>query len=82
MHIVGLLALLAGAIFFLYRLFGTIDAGKQVFDESKNLAQDAQAFARRSQWNRKRNFNPLDELTDPRQVATVLMLETANAPVN
>lgn len=77
MGIAAVLALVGGVIFFLYRVFWTVQTGRDVIQEGKELAHDTKAFARRTAWNRKRNFNPIDELQDPREVATVLMVETA-----
>ncbi len=78
MHILlALLGVIGGLIFFLYRLSFTYRAGKDIVHDGRELASDAKAMVRRSKWNRKKGLNPIDDLIDPRQVATVLMIETA-----
>lgn len=77
MTLIAVLGAIAGGLFFLYRVLNAIEMGKDAVDKGVDLARDSKAMVRRAKWNRKKNYDPRDQLTDPREVATVLMLETA-----
>jgi len=71
MHILmAILGVIGVVSVVLYRLSYTYSAGKE-------LAEDSKALWRRTKWKLKRRHDLLDTLTDPREVATVLMVETA-----
>ena len=77
MTLLAVLGAVVGGVFFLYRVLNAIQIGKDVIDTGVDLAKNSKAMARRAKWNRKKDYDPREELTDPREVATVLMLETA-----
>ena len=77
MTLIAVLGAIAGGLFFLYRVLNAIEMGKDAVDKGVDLARDSKAMVRRAKWNRRKKYDPRDQLTDPREVATVLMLETA-----
>ena len=77
MTLLAVVTAIVGGLFFLYRVLNAIEMGKDAVDKGVDLARDSKAMVRRAKWNRKKNYDPRDQLTDPREVATVLMIETA-----
>ncbi|MFP4002964.1 MAG: TerB family tellurite resistance protein [Alphaproteobacteria bacterium] len=74
MHIlIAILGAAAAALFFIYRIYLAVQAGREVADR----IGDPRRFARRFRWARKVRGNPLETLEDPREAATVLMLAVA-----
>lgn len=74
MHIIaGVLGLLGAVAFLLYR----IDAAKENAQRVGEAANDTRLFFRRSKWNRKRKFNPVNEIKDARTAVAVMLVKLA-----
>ena len=75
MHIIaGVLGLLGAVAFFLYRM----DAARQNAHRVGEAANDTRLFFRRTRWNHKRKFRPVNEINDSRLAATVMMVALAH----
>ncbi len=71
MHILlGIAGAVAAIVFFLYR-------ATYVAREGQELISDAKGAIRRHRWNQHTKHNPLDDIQDPRDIAILLMTETA-----
>ncbi len=74
MHIIlAILGAAAAVIFFLYRVYWTVQTGREIADR----VGDPRRFVRKFRWAHKVKGNPLETLEDPREAATVLMLAVA-----
>lgn len=71
MHIlIGIISAIGALIFIAYRLTYVAREGQEVISDAKGLI-------RRHQWSSKHKHNPLDDIQDPREIALLLMTETA-----
>lgn len=72
MHIIiALLGAAAAAIFFLVRM-------KHAADEGREMVEDVAGAVRRGRWSRKADARLIDNLTDPRDAAAILMVQIAS----
>ncbi len=79
MSIVAILgAIFAAIVFFLVRMQQATHAARDIADGVK----EARGFFRGWAWRRKYDQNPLDTIEDPRELAAVIMVVTAEADGN
>lgn len=74
MHIIlGLISFIGVILFAIWRINLALQASREIVD----AAQDAKGFFRRRKWNKKVNADLIQQIEDPREAATAMMVAVA-----
>ncbi len=76
MHIIlGLISLIGVVLFAIWRINMAVQASRELVD----VAHDAKGFFRRRKWNKKVNADIIQQISDPREAATAMMVAVAES---